>query len=383
MASHTLEGLTIGITADRRADEQAYMLTQRGAKVVHAPVIRSAPIADLESARRVTGSILRTPPDVIVVNTALGVRTWLALVDTWGMADEMGRVFADAYVASRGAKAAGALAAAGLDVDWRAPTSTLEDVVRHLGERDLAGRRVVLQVDGRGAADAAVARLHSFGASVLLLATYRWALPDDRTAAHRLVAAVCDATVDAVTFTAAPAVENFVAIADACGRGDDLRAALSARVLAMCVGPVCRRAALDAGVPDAREPSSARLGTMVKDLAEILARRRRTFDLEGHRIEVQGSVVRVGGHKVDLTDREKALFGALARKPGTVVARGVLLGEVWGDRRQKGHAVEVAVGRLRRKLDPTGLNVVSVARRGYRLSAARPVQVDLGSGHGQ
>src|SRR5689334_13865495 len=35
--TRALAGLTIGITADRRAAEQAQLLEQRGAKVVHGP----------------------------------------------------------------------------------------------------------------------------------------------------------------------------------------------------------------------------------------------------------------------------------------------------------------------------------------------------------
>ena len=42
----TLTGFTIGITAARRADEFAALLTRRGAEVIHAPAIRIIPLID-------------------------------------------------------------------------------------------------------------------------------------------------------------------------------------------------------------------------------------------------------------------------------------------------------------------------------------------------
>src|SRR5688500_16952585 len=82
-----LEGLTIGITADRRAEEQARMLVQRGAKVLHGPVLRTAPVEDEDRIREATTEVLDRPADIVIVTTALGVRTWLSLADGWGLTE--------------------------------------------------------------------------------------------------------------------------------------------------------------------------------------------------------------------------------------------------------------------------------------------------------
>ena len=344
------------------------MLVQRGARVLHGPVLRTQPIADDEPARAATASLLETPADVVIANTALGIRTWLSLADGWGLTESLVSMLAGAYVAARGPKAAGALLAVGVDIDWRAPSSVLAEVVDHVVERGIRGRRVAVQLDG-GDPDGSIERLRAAGADVVPVPTYRWTLPKDPGPARRLLDAVCNGRVDAVTFTAAPAVRNLFALAEEAGAVEALTEALNGPVLAMCVGPVCREAAVARGV-DAQAPEMPRLGGMVKALADELEARRRSVVVDGVAAEVQGSRVTVGEAAVSLAVRERAVFDVLARRPGVVVAKGTLLEAVWGSPATDAHALEVTVGRLRRRLTPVGITVEAVVRRGYRLVAA-------------
>jgi DNA-binding winged helix-turn-helix (wHTH) protein len=54
-----------------------------------------------------------------------------------------------------------------------------------------------------------------------------------------------------------------------------------------------------------------------------------------------------------------------------VVAKGDLLRSVWRDPTADPHVVEVAVARLRKRLQPVGLTLEAVHRRGYRIIEAR------------
>ncbi len=371
MAGLPLEGLTIGITADRRAEEQAQLFVQRGAKVVHGPTIRTAAIDDQEPARCATLDLIARPPDVVVANTAVGIRTWLALADAWGLTDALLASFGGAYVVARGPKAAGALLAVGVDIQWRPSSAVLADVVDHLRTRDVAGLRIALQLDGAVDNSTEAAELRALGGEVIEIRTYQWGLPRDPTPALRLVDAACNARLDALTFTAAPAVRNLFELAEGVGAAGALREALNGPVLAMCVGPVCRQAAIHVGLDGAVEPPTARIGGMVKALSEEFRGRRREFRIGNLETEMQGSLVRAGGVGVSLPSRERAVFEVLARRPGVVVPRRALLSEVWGSADTDPHALEVTVGRLRRRLTPTGVGVEAVLRRGYRL-AARP-----------
>lgn len=346
------------------------MLVQRGAKVVHGPVLRTAPIDDDGPVQAATSALLSRPADVVIANTAVGIRAWLALADGWGVAGELAAMLSRSYVAARGHKAAGALLAAGVDIDWRASSSTLAEVVDHLIDRGVGGRRVALQLDGgTGSNDDAAERLRWAGAEVVPVAAYRWARPKDPAPARRLVDAVCKGRVDAVTFTAAPAVHHLFTLAEDAGSVDALTEALNGPVLAMCIGPVCRDAALERGVREARAPETARLGGMVKALADELDARRRSVVVDGISAQVQGSRVTVDATAVSLAGRERAVFEVLVRRPGVVVGKAALLEEVWGSPSTDAHALEVTVGRLRRRLSPIGISVEAVARRGYRLTS--------------
>lgn len=353
-----LEGMTVGVTADRRADEQMQMLMQRGAKVLCGPVMRTGPMRNDAPARSATLELLESPPHVLIANTAIGIRTWWSLADGWGLTEPLAAALSETYVAARGHKAAGALLAVGLEVDWRAASSTFHEVIDHLIDRGVRGQRVALQLDG-GNPDGTADRLRSAGADVIEVATYRWGLPDDREPARRLIAAVVEGRVDAVTFTAAPAVHNLFELAVESGHADALRDALDGPVLTVCVGPVCRDAARSRGVARAKVPPAPRLGSMVKTVADELQTRLRSVTVGRLEVELQGAMVSVEQTRVLLAVRERAVFDALARRPGAVVSRRSLAAD---DR-----ALQATVSRLRRRLAPTGLGVEAVPRRGYRL----------------
>lgn len=83
------------------------------------------------------------------------------------------------------------------------------------------------------------------------------------------------------------------------------------------------------------------------------------------RIELGPDAVLIGGRLVELAPRERAVLEMLVRRPGSVVNKHQLLTDVWQGSAD-GHAVEVTIGRLRRRLAGT-LDIQTVPRRGYRL----------------
>src|SRR3954471_4864476 len=110
----SLSGYTVGVTADRRRDELANLLESRGARVVLAPALRIVPIADDAELRAATRACLESPPDVVLVNTGIGMRGWLEAAEGWGLAEPLRGVLARAYLIARGPKARAAIRAAGL-----------------------------------------------------------------------------------------------------------------------------------------------------------------------------------------------------------------------------------------------------------------------------
>lgn len=91
------------------------------------------------------------------------------------------------------------------------------------------------------------------------------------------------------------------------------------------------------------------------------------MELNGVSVHVQGRLVAVGGAApVRLTERERAVFDALAKQPGAVVSKRSLVDRVWAGAVDE-HVVEVTVARLRKRLGPAGASIDTVVRRGYRL----------------
>lgn len=370
MTIGALSGFRVAVTADRRREEQAELLERRGATVLSGPVIRTLPLAHGAAATDATRALLDEPPDVVVLATALGVRGWFSAAEGAGLDDALRDALHGAEVLTRGPKAAGAATTAGLCVTWNAPEATLAEVVDELAQRyaRTGPARVAVQLDGADGSPLAD-RIAALGHDVVAVPVYRWGLPADTGPALRLIAAVADRSVDAVTFTSAHSVTNFCHLAGEAGRADAVRAACSSGdVTVVAVGPVTAARAEQAGLGVAVQPRHPRLGAMVQAAARAFGARTTAFDLAGQTVLVQGRLVTLGDDRpVELTDRERALLAALADPPGIVVSKQALLRRVWpGDADE--HVVEVTVGRLRRRLGPAGAGIETVTRRGYRLS---------------
>ena len=264
--------MKIGITADRRWEEQARLFAERGFDVVHAPTMRTIDLSQSEALRTATIALADAPPDYLVVTTGMGMRRWLEAAAPWGLHGPLLDSLARARVVARGAKANSAARAAGLDVWWRAPQETMQEIVDHLTGHDLSGARVAVQLfepEGHPSTEA----LRSMSGELVEVPVYQWALPDDPGPAQALVEAAVAGDVDAVTFTAQPAVHNLFRIADGLGLRDELRSALNGSVVASCVGPVCASAAVDEGVEAPLWPDPPRLPAMVRQVTSRLGAR--------------------------------------------------------------------------------------------------------------
>lgn len=358
----SLSGYTIGVTADRRRDELAHLLENRGARVVIAPALRIVPIADDAELRAATRACLATPPAIVLVNTGIGMRGWLEAADGWGLAEPLRAVLARAYLVARGPRARAAIRAAGLQDQWSPEGEGYEEVVGHLAARGIVGLTVAMQLHGERQPEYTEA-LEAAGGRVIEVPVYRWASPTDPAPLHRLVDLIANRLVDAVTFTAAPAAGALLQAA-----GPDCDVVLDAfrtDVLAACVGPVTAAPLLAYGIPVA-SPARARLSALVRVIVDELPQRAVSLEVAGHALTLRGHAAIVDGVFRPLAPAPMAVLRALAAAPGRVLSRAALLRTL--PRGADEHAVEMAVARLRVGLGATGV-VQTVVKRGYRLPA--------------
>ncbi|KAB2973013.1 uroporphyrinogen-III synthase [Streptomyces sp. SS1-1] len=359
-----LAGFTVGVTAARRADELGALLQRRGAAVVHAPALRIVPLSDDSELLAATKEIIQRHPDVVVATTAIGFRGWIEAADGWGLGEDLLNRLREVELLARGPKVKGAVRAAGLTEEWSPSSESMAEVLDRLLEEGVDGRRIAVQLHGEPL-PGFVEALRAGGAEVLGVPVYRWLPPMDIGPVDRLLDAAVSRSLDAVTFTSAPAAASLLTRAEERGLLGELLAALGHDVLPACVGPVTALPLQARGV-DTVQPERFRLGPLVQLLCRELPGRARTLPIAGHRVEIRGHAVLVDGELRPVPPAGMSLLRALARRPGWVVSRADLLRALPGAGRDE-HAVETAMARLRTALGAPKL-IQTVVKRGYRLA---------------
>lgn len=267
-----LAGCTVGVTAERRAEDFIAALRRKGAEVQHAPTIRIVPVSDDEQLRASTDAVLAAPVDLVVVMTGQGFRGWMSAAYEWGLAGSLLSRFAEARVVVRGPKAKGAVRGEGLREEWSSPEETNADMLEYLIEQGLSGLRVAVQLHGAPLPDF-VGALCDAGADVIEAQPYRWLRPSDVDAVFGLIDGAVGGGIDALAFTSAPAAANLLNLAREHGRYDELVDVMRGRVLCACVGPVTAAPLVELDIPVV-QPARQRLGALVKLLADELPARR-------------------------------------------------------------------------------------------------------------
>lgn len=359
-----LAGFTVGVTAARRADELGALLQRRGAAVLHAPALRIVPLADDSELLATTKELIDHAPDVVIATTAIGFRGWVEAADGWGLGDDLLARLRGVELLARGPKVKGAIRAAGLTEEWSPSSESMAEVLERLLGEGVRGRRVAVQLHGEPL-PGFVEALREAGAEVVGVPVYRWMPPEDIGPVDRLLDATVARSLDALTFTSAPAAASLLNRAGERGLLPELLAALHHDVVPACVGPVTALPLQSHGV-DTVQPERFRLGPLVQLLCRELPSRARALPVAGHRVEIRGHAVLVDGGLRPVPPAGMALLRSLARRPGWVVSRAELLRALPGAGTDE-HAVETAMARLRSALGAPKL-IQTVVKRGYRLA---------------
>lgn len=258
-----MNGARIGITAARRADEQARLVRSLGGVPVVGSTIgldRPAPDADVEHEIRLLVDRL---PRTVVVMTGIGGRHLLDVAGRAGLAADLRDALDRATVIARGAKARNVLRRLDVRVDTLADPPSTAGLVALLPALDLDAGPVAVVCTGPHD-EPIVDVLRERGADVLTAHPYAIDLPEEAEPARRLAGLVFEGGLEAVTFTSANAVDglaSLVAMSGDEGRRPD------PRVIVAAVGPVTRRALESLGWDVHVEPRTPRMGAMYQALA--------------------------------------------------------------------------------------------------------------------
>jgi uroporphyrinogen-III synthase len=367
----SLQGLRIAVTSRRKGPELVAALERRGAEVLHGPAIggdEPVPAAEIVAD---TEAVLDAGPDWLVASTGVGVRLWAQAAERHGHLEPLRAAAAKARCVARGPKAVGGLQALGVRPVWCSRAQTDADVAGWLARRVLEGEVVALQLHG-GGLPTTFAPVHEAGGDVLSVMTYRHRVPDDVGPAVALVDAIADAEIDAVTLTSPGAARNLLAIArqHRPERVAELVEALRTRVATAVIGPVTASALEEEGIPVWLTPLRPRTGELLRSLEAWALRRREVHTAPPRLRLLPGShaVLTPCGGELELGERGFAVLAALARRPGVVCSPQQVLAEAWGhEAPEDPSAVKHHIGRLRRRLAASGVEIRTVRGVGYRL----------------
>jgi two-component system response regulator ResD len=151
------------------------------------------------------------------------------------------------------------------------------------------------------------------------------------------------------------------------GADDYLVKPFSPRELVSRVRAILRRVGTpEAGAREAREAGETRApantSSSPASADSILRFPGLTIDMPARRVEVNGT-------EISLTPTEFDLLALLARSPGRVFTREILMNKVWGyDYLGDGHTIDVHISALRKKLEANSEQryITTVWRVGYR-----------------
>ncbi|WP_385899901.1 uroporphyrinogen-III synthase [Tessaracoccus sp. O5.2] len=363
----TLAGCRVVLTAKRRASELASALERRGAEVLRAPILSIVPHADDELLIAQTTALIADPPDAVVATTGVGFRGWMDAADAAGCADELLAMLRRARIIARGPKAQGAVHGAGLTADWVADSETAAEIKELFADEGAAGLHIAVQHHGSGS-DGIDELLTGLGARVTSLVVYRWGPSPDPEAVSRAVGLVAGAEVDAVAFTSAQGVVEFLSACEREGLRDEVIAAMAGPVLPATVGPVTAAPLVELGLSPL-VPDRYRLGALVRELSAALNDRSPSDVVTPSGVlRLRRAAAALDGRALPLSQVQLAVLRALVSAEGGVVSREDILALLPGCSNDP-HAAEVAVARLRDSMGDRSL-VRTVPRRGYRLEVS-------------
>lgn len=364
-----MQGLRVGITADRKGAELAAALERNGALVTHGPTMSTVAPEDDDLLVGETEEMLAAAPGWIAVSTGSGVHAWLAAVETVGRREAVVEMLRSTKVVARGAKSLGALRPLGVEPVFVSPAETMDDVAAWLTDRVCLRDVVGVQEHG-GEVIGSLATLRSKVAAIRTVTPYRWILPADRRPAEELVKELVDGSVDVLAATSAPSVRHLALIARGMGTEGRLIRSLKERVCVASVGPVTARAFEEMGVAVTVMPARSRTGDLIRAIAAWADRREDEPLLGGTgplELVPSAHAVRIGAQVVLLGRQEFAVLAAMVRRPGLVIRPDVLALEAYGHKASESDAeIKHQVARIRRKLGDHGGCVQTVRQVGYR-----------------
>ncbi|MEQ1602407.1 MAG: uroporphyrinogen-III synthase [Methylophilaceae bacterium] len=256
-----MKNKTIAILENRAGEQLADLVRKYGGTPFSAPALAEVPDVDPLLIAQMVKDWQTNPPDIFIFQTGVGVKALFVTLDALGLTESFLQTLASALIVVRGTKPSAALRSRNVRIDLTAgePYTTAE--VLALLDTDLTSKHIAVQRYGDTNWELQSA-LEARGAQVAEITTYRWSLPENTQPLIDLMEALDANSIDAVCFTSASQVHNFMAVAQQLGRQEKLQTSLNKSIIAS-IGPVCSVALGKFDIRVDIEPTPPKLGAFI------------------------------------------------------------------------------------------------------------------------
>lgn len=242
-----LAGRTIALAEARELDVFARMLEERGATTIRCPLIA---IHDAPDPAPVEAWLRRFNDggcDDLILLTGEGLRRLAGAALRAGIEQAFVARLGVVRTVTRGPKPARALRELGLRADVPAEVPTTDGVIAALMALNLTGRQVGVQLYPDNPHSKLLGFIAAAGATADPVLPYVYASKADDSRVIELIGRLAEGGVDVIAFTSGPQVRRMIAVAEAAGMTERLRAGL-ARTRVAAIGPVVTEALRKFGV---------------------------------------------------------------------------------------------------------------------------------------
>jgi uroporphyrinogen-III synthase len=287
----SLKGLTVAITASRRASELALIIENFHGKPYVAPTIGIE--ANLESPNegvtKFINMITKQNVDYVVFMTGPGIFSLMSIAKRLGLEEKLILSLSKVAIFARSLKPAMALKKYGIKISTIPEENTARGVSRLLLTRGVVGKRIAILWHGNSPKQLREELYKAGAESVIEASTYRYSIDLKEEGASilksmgfnyiapskekviSLIDNIFAGNIDAITFTSPPSVHDLFRIAHDYNAAEELRNSLNANVVIAAVGPSTKRALEENGVFVDVMPHIFKMGPMIKALDDYIS----------------------------------------------------------------------------------------------------------------
>ena len=274
MTTANFNGIRVLSLESRRSVEAGKLIRTYGGEPLIAPAMREIAASSHEAVIAFARELMAGAYDLVIFTTGIGVRTLVQTVSEHLDRESFLAALRRVKVAARGPKSSSALREFQVPIavvapepfTWRALVKAMEE---HFGS-GLNGMNVAVQEYGTSNPELLTA-LAEKNVSMTRVMVYQWALPEDVQPLREAVIALAHGHVDLVLFMNAAQVAHLFLMAERMGYTEALDEGFRSTVIGSIGPSTTEGLAMYRLTPDF-EPSQAKMGFLVKELAENAAR---------------------------------------------------------------------------------------------------------------